>query len=310
MDGTVRFSKARVHEESKPPREVILVRSVSSLWIGNPLSVYEEVSLRSFVEEGFDVQLFTYADNLRVPEGVVVRDAREVLDAEKVFENPHQRGTWAGFSNIFRYELVSAVDTVWIDTDVVALRSDIQSNQGYVFGWESNDFINGAILGVPSKSVLSSALVEQAAAIDVESFQWGELGPRLITRLVKQLDLEPLVQPRNAFYPIEFHNVWMLFDPASRETVTEKLSKAQALHWWNEALRLAPLPVKQFLPPELSYFGALMDSFGIEPAGMARLNENWAREKWKPSIEAVPSLWTRATARLKRILRLERLGLT
>lgn len=279
------------------------VSSVSSLWIGSPLSVYEEVSLKSFVREGFDVNLYTYEADLKVPEGVVVRDAREVVGAERVFENPYQRGTWAGFANIFRYELIRAIDTLWVDTDVVALTSEIQSNQGYVFGWESDDFINNAVLRAPRESAFSSALVEQAAAINIGSFQWGDLGPRLVSRVVKEFQLESLAQDRTAFYPIEFHNVWMLFDPDSREDVDAKLDQSQALHWWNEALRRAPLRVKQFLPPQSSYLGALIDSFEIEPAGMPRMDENWAREKWKSAIEKGPSLGVRANSRLRRMFR-------
>lgn len=278
------------------------MKSVSSLWIGNPLSAYEEVSLHSFVEAGYDVCLYTYATGLKVPDGVVVRDAREVLEADKVFENPYQRGTWAGFSNVFRYELIRTRETVWIDTDVVALSAEIQSKQGYVFGRESDEFINGAILSAPKESAFSSALVENSTAIDYRSFQWGELGPKLITRLAKEFELEHLAQDKTAFYPIQFEDVWMLFDPWSRETIESCLQDSQALHWWNEAFRRAPLNLKKFLPPKSSFFGVLFESYGIEPAGMRRLKDDWAREKWRIGIKKGPSLRARVSNRIRRIV--------
>lgn len=43
--------------------------SVSALWIGNALSPYEDLCLSSFVQAGYEVQLFTYDPELDVPQG-------------------------------------------------------------------------------------------------------------------------------------------------------------------------------------------------------------------------------------------------
>lgn len=42
----------------------------------------------------------------------------------------------------------------------------------------------------------------------------GDLGPKLITRIVREQNLGHRAQQRRAFYPVEFKDVWKLFDPA------------------------------------------------------------------------------------------------
>lgn len=81
-------------------------------------------------------------------EGVELRDAREIFVQEQVAENSGRPGTFAGFSNIFRYGLLQLFDTTWIDTDVLSTGHPLPSDY-CLFGWESRHFINEAILRDP-----------------------------------------------------------------------------------------------------------------------------------------------------------------
>ena len=277
--------------------------SISALWIGGRLSPYETLSLKSFLDYGHEVDLYTYDSQLDAPEGIVLRDANEVVNARSVFENPNHKGTWAGFSNIFRYELLRSRPTIWVDTDVVALGPKISSTHGFVFGWESPEYLNGAVLGGPMGSDFTERLVDEALQIDRHTFQWGDLGPKLVTRVVHELGLESYAQRQHAFYPIGFRDVWMLFDPESREDVEAAVSGSEVLHWWNEALRRAPSNVKEFLPPKGSFFAALFEEHGALSPEMPRLQDDWSRQKWKKRIQQGPSLperlWGRITGRSK-----------
>src|ERR1051326_1117153 len=79
---------------------------IQCLWIGPRLSAMERASLASFVRHGHDVHLYTYGDVDGVPGGVTVRDGREILAAERIFRY-REHDTVSGFSNYFRYKLLS-----------------------------------------------------------------------------------------------------------------------------------------------------------------------------------------------------------
>ena len=57
-------------------------REVGTLWIGGPLSWLEQLCLKSFVDKGQKITLFSYEDIPNVPEGVIRRDGREIIDTD------------------------------------------------------------------------------------------------------------------------------------------------------------------------------------------------------------------------------------
>ena len=87
-----------------------LLEPVKSLWIGPSLPPAQAACLKSFVNVGHSVELFTYADLPEVPEGVVLRDAREILPETEIFTYGAAAGVGSGsvsaFSNIFRYKIL------------------------------------------------------------------------------------------------------------------------------------------------------------------------------------------------------------
>ena len=91
----------------------------------------EEMCLSSFVHHGHEVHLYSYSEIENVPEGVEKKDGREILPEDMIFEYKHHK-SFSGFSNYFRYKLLSEKGGWWTDTDVVCLKPfDFDSN--YVF---------------------------------------------------------------------------------------------------------------------------------------------------------------------------------
>ena len=80
----------------------------------------ERLSLRSFVSNGHPVHLYTDGDVTNIPSGVVIMDGREILPAHRVFRYS-MGGSYAGFSNIFRYKFLLERGNFWCDLDVVCL---------------------------------------------------------------------------------------------------------------------------------------------------------------------------------------------
>ena len=89
---------------------------VRTLWHGGALSVFEELSLTSFVRCGHEVELYSY-DDVSVPHGVRLCDASEIMPLSEVYSYPHgiATGSFAAFSNLFRFKLLHRKGGIWSD---------------------------------------------------------------------------------------------------------------------------------------------------------------------------------------------------
>jgi len=89
------------------------------LWVFGNLSKIEILCCKSFVKNGYNTILWTYGDITNAPEGVTVKDAREVLPEDKLFLT---KGSYANFSDLFRYAVLQKFGGLWADTDVIAIK--------------------------------------------------------------------------------------------------------------------------------------------------------------------------------------------
>jgi glycosyltransferase involved in cell wall biosynthesis len=114
-------------------------RIVHGLWIG-PLSRLERLTMHSFVGHGHEFHLWRYGVAPdRLPRGVVVRDANEILPSAAVFRKLEAdkelelgAGSYATFSDLFRAQLLHKLGGIWVDMDVLCLRP-FDFAQPYVF---------------------------------------------------------------------------------------------------------------------------------------------------------------------------------
>ena len=98
---------------------------IQGLWVEDNLSRIERLSVKSFLDHGHDVHVYSYAPHLTgLPDGAVLRDASEILPKERIwrYNNGAERGSWAGVANQFRYQLLNTRGGTWVDLDVICLR--------------------------------------------------------------------------------------------------------------------------------------------------------------------------------------------
>src|SRR5215216_7863233 len=105
-----------------------------AFWSGPPLSHYEVLCLKSFVARGQRVLVYSYDRKLRVPDGVDLVDANEILPGEEVreFVYPTGKRSPSLFSNLFRYETLRQLGGWYIDLDVVMMRESPPSTHTYI----------------------------------------------------------------------------------------------------------------------------------------------------------------------------------
>ncbi len=266
-------------------------REVGTLWIGGPLSWMEQVCLKSFVDKGQQITLFSYEDIPNVPDGVIRRDGREIIDTDD-FIKYEQKDSYALFADLFRLHMIHQnPGMIWVDTDVYCHRP-MDYDSDYVLGFElpGEHRVNNAVLGLPADSEMLHQMLdftvgplfdravpaEEAARrrcrkardagkpVHVSQQPWGVWGPLMVTHYVHALGLAEHVQPLNAFYPITFRDrtKFMRNADIAEALLTEETT---ALHLWASNKRQLGNH-HDGLPPQGSYLDTLVRKHGITPA--------------------------------------------
>lgn len=231
-------------------------------WAYGDLSQLEILCCQSFLKNAYQLNLWTYGTVSNAPIGVTVRDAREILPESLVFLN--SKGSYAGFSDFFRYAVLNTQGGLYSDTDVIALKPADQLPLKPFLVTENCDDgvnikINGNIIFNPEPKIgnivdLALAYTERFPKEDVT---WSEIGPDLLTAIVT-------IYPRHGFQimPPVFANPVNFWDCPSRLLeVAEKLpQEAMFLHCYNEMWRRAAID-KNFDYPKHSMLEMLTNKY-------------------------------------------------
>jgi hypothetical protein len=269
-------------------------REVGTLWIGGPLSWLEQLCLKSFVDAGQRITLFSYEDIPNVPAGVIRRDGRAVLDTDD-FIKYEKKDSFALFADLFRLHMIAQnPGMIWVDTDVYCHRP-IDLDDDHVMGFElpGSQRVNNAVLGLPPDSALLADLLAytadrfaippfvrprlqaeyRAAAaagrpVHVSQHPWGVWGPMMLTHFVHARGMAGRVQPLDAFYPVPFPDRLKMLRKA--DTVRSLLTRhTTALHLWASNKRELGLR-HDGLPPPGSFLADLVARHGIRPEAAPR----------------------------------------
>lgn len=209
---------------------------IQGMWIGEELSVMERLSIASFLANGHQFHLYVYSDVKNIPAGTVVRDGEEILPSSAVFRY-RDNGSYAGFSNFFRYELLLKCGGWWVDLDTVCLQP-FRFAVDHVIGAEpvagGGDHPISGVLKAPPQSELMTFLTQVCREKNRETLKWGETGPRLVAEGVRRFSLEEYVQTHEVFCPFGWYEWDLALDP-TRSVSWE--APTRAIHLWNELWR-------------------------------------------------------------------------
>jgi mannosyltransferase OCH1-like enzyme len=207
---------------------------IQGLWIGAELSVMEQLSVASFLQNRHEYHLYVYDEVQNVPAGTVIKDANDILPASRIFQYKDQ-SSYAGFANFFRYKLLLERGGWWVDTDVICLKL-FDFEDEYVFASEldgEREVISSGIIKAPAGSEVMAYAWEVCEQKDPRQLKWGETGPRLITEAVERFSLERYKKPYRYFSPLDYKE-W-------RRVLQLGLvyEDSYAIHLWNEMWRAA-----------------------------------------------------------------------
>ena len=236
---------------------------MTSLWVGEELPVMAQLCIKSFLAHGHSFQLFTYKRYDKLPQGVLIRDAREILPAELIFRDSH--GSYAPFSDWFRMKFLAEEGGFWVDMDVVCLSEEAPAAPLW-FCREQAQVVAVGGLRFPAHHPIPTALAllaedparhapwDSPAELrlkddwrrNVPSMEqrrrqvpWGFCGPSGMTRAVNHYGLFTQAAPPSHFYPIPWTRWRDCFNGCVHLSGPE-LSNAWAIHLWGEMLRREP----------------------------------------------------------------------
>lgn len=264
------------------------LKPVSGLWIGGALSYIEQLCLRSVMQAGHAMHLYTYGDVAGIPSGVDQRSAQDILPinadpATLTYDSVEI------LADRFKYRLLQRDETIWTDLDMYCTRAwDV--GRPYLMCWQKGTrLIGGAVFAAPPDSALLKALVdftdnpapippwytdeEQAdlrrlvadgRPTPPDALKRGVFGVHAITHFAKDLGLTEHVMDRNAFFPCEFSDREALTNP--EDTLTPTLERSYGVHLWGRRLRRSVMSGEMRIPAETSFFGKALAAHGIDVA--------------------------------------------
>ena len=231
---------------------------IHMLWIGPRLSALERMCIASFLANGHELRLYSYAAVDNAPRGVTHCDARDILPESAVFTyaSGFGEGSPAGFANLFRYKLLYERGGIWCDSDMACLRP-FDFDADYVIGRERMppDVGDGhaerlaiGVIKVPPRSPVMLDCFTVANKSDRSRIQWGETGPTLATRAFLHHGLEVHALPPDAFYPLDW---WHTRDLVTKPLVVSPGS--YGVHLWNGIWRHVGLDKDATYPTASAY---------------------------------------------------------
>lgn len=260
---------------------------IGALWIGGSLTWLEQLCLKSFVAHGHQTLLYTYGEVRNVPEGVEIRDGRDVLDTDQFILHERTQSV-ALFSDLFRFHMIRQnPKIIYVDTDVLCLKP-FDFEDEFLFGYEKPNGLNGAVLRLPAHSKILEKMLafmeethpkpnwiapkiqtemhRRAAEGDpmhVSEFPWGIWGPIGLTAFARETGEISHAKPVDVFYPLPFKERRMLLRRPMK-TLTYLTDNTHAIHLWAPIKRLAASRHDGLCPPN-SYVGKALADYGIDP---------------------------------------------
>lgn len=237
---------------------------IQSLWIGDTLSNMERLCINSYIRNGHRFHLYVYDEVSGVPPQVELRNAADIVSATLVRRDGF--GSYAGFSDLFRYKLLYEKGGWWVDMDSVCVKP-ITIAEDYCFSSEEKEHrctLNNGFIKCPAKADFLSDILNyiELSGVCVGNSRgiWGDFGPQLLQAVLKRYDSLGFIKTPMVFCPVGWHEIFKLI------TKQDLLFSADTLvvHMWNEVWSRAGLDKNAIYHPE-SLFERWKDTYLQDP---------------------------------------------
>jgi len=146
------------------------------LWIGGSLPELTILCIESFRRHGHPVHLYHYDPIPNAPEGTELLPATSILSRDAVFRYEsgwEHAGSYAGFSDIFRFKLLFDKGGWYVDADVMCLRP-LDFAESYVFRTNQEQLVVGNIMKCPAGSSFARDCYEETRSrVNASNRDWA-----------------------------------------------------------------------------------------------------------------------------------------
>ncbi len=225
-------------------------------WHGKELSIYEIACLKSFIKNGFNVVVYSFK-KIPLPNKVISKNANLILKKSEIKKFIHggNKGCLAAYSDKFRILIQKKNLGWWFDLDIICLKDSksflkLEKNKKIIIGYETKNKVNTAVLKINDISIIKEILnnIKQIGY----KFKWGKIGPILFSQYISNKSIDSEIFPESFFYPINFKNIELLFNPKHFKLATKLSNNSHTIHLYNQIINRIGIP-KNILPPKNSY---------------------------------------------------------
>jgi hypothetical protein len=200
--------------------------------------------------------LYSYTD-LEVPPGVKLRDAREVLPEEELFQ---AHGSYAAFSDFFRHTLLLRRGGWWVDADVISLRKREESSESNLYAWQDHRLVNCGQIRLKKGSEVAAKALAELNRLDKQTMSWADPGPVMFTRVLRELDILETALDREQFYPLHWLEVYKLLLSHKAQQVSKLTGSSDFLHGWGSRFNDFGFDIWNHRPQAGSFLDSLYSS--------------------------------------------------
>lgn len=218
--------------------------TVHGLWIEGNLSPLELLTIHSFLAQGYHFFLWSYdIDRSNIPEEVIVKDARAIIPEEEIFfyrqknQFGHGKGSFAGFSDIFRYKLLYEYGGWWTDMDITCLKRLPEPDYFFRANKTSSSAIGNLIFCMPQSPVMKWCYEQAVSSVHPLNKNWA-LPIQILNDGIQQFELQSYIQS------ISNKDSWL---EVSQLINNRKIpDEYYCIHWMNEEFRRLKISKSSF----------------------------------------------------------------
>lgn len=256
-------------------------QTLRTFWQGDAIGPYQLLCLRSFVDHGHRVEVFSYNLKLIVPPWLTLRDAAEILPQDDVLQPDGDRLRID--ANRFRWTLLQKLGGWWIDPDVMLMKPDMPAADVFFGNLDAFGQVPTGVLKFPAGHLLTDEAVVRSRSIAATA-DGDRAGSELLTALASENGFDLTSVSEKSLGPISWFNVLDLFDPAKAVGMAERIGNERFLHLQEDVWRRAGIH-PWLAPPEGAFLDTLFARFDIGIRFPARMHfhqlHRWVSHMYK-----------------------------
>lgn len=226
-------------------------RVVQSMWIPDHFSNNELLGMHSYLANGHEFHLYTYAKKIKnLPEGVIIKDANEIVPYSAIFRDNFNSTT--AFADWFRFKLLYERGGWWVDLDTVCLQP-LEMKQKYCFSSEmdsnGNFLINPTCIKTPRQSLFLKECLDFIEKRGKRNISFGEFGLSLYRRILVRYECMDFIKGPEFFCPINWFELYLLISKCDHAFSSDTFT----IHLWNDMWRRGRLSKNAVYHPQSVY---------------------------------------------------------